>query len=64
MYKDDIVFIRGRYAVGDKVTVPKKITNDKTENVEAEILGKYPHVMLVSDGLYKWCVSWVDMAFI
>ena len=66
----DIPFIAGRYAIGDRIPVVKMISSEKNEKVDAEIIGKYPHFVLVreirddrrEEDRMKWSIQWKDFA--
>jgi hypothetical protein len=57
----EIVNCRNNYGVGDKVKCSKFTNGDKFQQVTAKIIAKYPYFALVSDGITRWCVNWVDL---
>ena len=64
MNKNSILNFRNNHFVGQRLKVPKILSNDKSEMVSAEILETYTWHCLVQqteEPKYKWCVKWVDL---
>ena len=64
----DIPFIAGKYSIGDKLPVVKRCSSERAEEVEVEIIGKYPHFALVREikpdlrpeDRQRWSILWKD----
>ena len=57
----DINRFRLNHYIGQKITVSKAVSSDRIERVEATIIGIYPHVVLVSYKMQRWCIRWADL---
>lgn len=64
MKETDIMMYRNNHSVGQRLKVPKMMSNDKTANVDTEILEIHKYHCLVQDvnePKYRWCVKWIDL---
>lgn len=64
MNDKDIMMYRVNHRVGQKIKVPKLMSNDKATMVEAVIIGIYPNHCVVQDASepkYRWSVRWTDL---
>lgn len=64
MKKSDINNFRNNHYIGQRLKVPKVLSNEKTDMVSGEILKIYTWHCLVKqvpESNYKWCVKWVDL---
>ena len=68
IYTQDISLVPQNFGVGDKIRVEKRYTEQNREYVDAEILEKYPHHVLVREikpelreqDRLRWCIQWKD----
>lgn len=60
--KKDVRNIRNNMRIGQKVKCLKYVGGERVIEVEAEVIGKFPNLCLVTDKQSKWCVPWVDFA--
>ena len=57
----DIFYYRLNFGVGQIIRIPKILSSERSVMVDAEIVGIYPHFVLVTDGNYRWSVNWIDL---
>lgn len=52
-----------QFHIGDKVKVfNERSANIADKHVTAQIVYISPYFAVVNNGLYNWCVDWVDLA--
>lgn len=58
----DIPFIRGKFSIGQKIRCDRFTGGDRTQKVDATIVGKFPNFCLLEYEGQKLCVQWIDLA--
>lgn len=57
----DIAFVRGNVLLNQEVKCSKFLGGDRSQQVYAKVVGKFPHFALLKDSNgCKICMSWVD----
>lgn len=52
---------RLNHFIGQKISVTRRISSERVERVDATIIGMYPHVVMVSYKMQRWCIRWADL---
>jgi hypothetical protein len=61
----DLNNIRKKYKIGQIINTVKQYSSERSEIVEAKIIGKYKYFCLVQDAVnpkYRWCVYWTSIS--
>lgn len=58
---NDIENMRDKYKVGQQIKVRRQITPQKKDTMIGWVAGVYDHLILVDDGKYRECFTYVDL---